>query len=84
MVINVSDVLDRILGQLAIIPFPNRPTVVPSATFCTTGKRWAMSSCTKEGTVLIAWVKFRVNDTKFFFGPFGVATPQTCTGPCQN
>jgi hypothetical protein len=28
----------------------------------------------KEGMVLIAWVKFGVNDTKFFYGPFGVAT----------
>jgi hypothetical protein len=28
----------------------------------------------KEGMVLIAWVRSKVNDTEFFFGPFGVAT----------
>jgi hypothetical protein len=28
----------------------------------------------KEGMVLIASVRSRVNDIEFFFGPFGVAT----------
>jgi hypothetical protein len=35
-----------------------------------------MSNCTKEGTAVIARVKFGVNDIGFFFGPFGVATHQ--------
>jgi hypothetical protein len=37
----------------------------------------------KEGMVLIAWVKSGVNDIEFFFGPFGVATHQTCIRPCK-
>jgi hypothetical protein len=74
MVINASNVLDRILGQIAIIPFSTHLTIVPSATFCTTSRHWVMSHCMKEGMVLIAWVKSKVNDTEFFFGPFGVAT----------
>jgi hypothetical protein len=69
---NASNVLDRILGQIAIIPSSIHLTIVPSATFCTTSKHWVMSHCMKEGMVLIA--KSRVNDTKFFFGLFGVAT----------
>jgi hypothetical protein len=28
----------------------------------------------EEGMVLIAWVRFGVNNTEFFFGPFNVAT----------
>jgi hypothetical protein len=55
MVINVSNVWDRILGRIALIPFPSHLTVVPSATFCTTGRCWVMSRYTKEGMVLIAW-----------------------------
>jgi hypothetical protein len=27
-----------------------------------------------EGMVLIAWVRYGVNGTKFFFGPYGIAT----------
>jgi hypothetical protein len=37
-------------------------------------KHWAMSHCMKEGMVLIAQVKYEVNNTEFFFGPFGIAT----------
>jgi hypothetical protein len=74
MVINALHVLDRILGWIAIIPFPTHLTIVPSATFCSTGKHWAMSHCMKESMVLIAWVRFGVKDTKLFFGPFGIAT----------
>jgi hypothetical protein len=74
MVIDASNVLDHILGRIAIIPFPIHLTIVPSATFCTMGKHWAMSHCMKEGMLLISWVKFEVKDTEFFFGPFGIAT----------
>jgi hypothetical protein len=38
------------------------------------GKHWAMSHCMKEGMLLISWVKFKVKDTEFFFGPFGIVT----------
>jgi hypothetical protein len=68
MVINVSNVLDSILGRIAIIPLPTHLTIVPSATFCTMGKHWAMSHCMKEGTMLIAQIKSKVNDTKFSLG----------------
>jgi hypothetical protein len=39
MVVDASNVWDCILGRIALIPFPGHLTVVPSATFCTTGKR---------------------------------------------
>jgi hypothetical protein len=84
MVIDASNVSDHILGQIIVIPFPNYLTIVPSATFCTMNKRWAMSLCMKESTMSIARVKFRVNGIRFFFGPFGIATHQTCTRPCPN
>jgi hypothetical protein len=71
---NASNVLDRILGQITIIPSSTHLTIVPSATFCTTSKHWVMSHCMKEGMVLIVRVKSKVNDTEFFFEPFGVAT----------
>jgi hypothetical protein len=74
MVINASNVLDRILGQIAIIPSSTHLTIVPSATFGTMSRHWVKSHCMKEGMVLIAQVISRVNDTEFFFGPFGVAT----------
>jgi len=83
-VIDASNVWDRILGRIVVIPFPCHSTFVPSATFRTTGKCWAMSRCTKEGTTSIAHVRFRANDTRFFFGPFGVATHRTCARPCRN
>jgi hypothetical protein len=51
---NALNVLDCILGRIAIIPFPSHLTIVPNATFCTMGMRWAMSHCMKEGTTLIA------------------------------
>jgi hypothetical protein len=28
----------------------------------------------KESMVLIAWVRYEVNNIEFFFGPFGIAT----------
>ncbi len=84
MVVDASNVWDRILGRIAVIPFPSHPTFVPSATFCTTGRRWAMSRCTKEGTVSIARVRSGANDTGFFSGPFGVATCRMCARPCRN
>jgi hypothetical protein len=34
--------------------------------------------------VLIAKVRFGLNDTEFLFGPFGVKSHETCTRPCQN
>jgi len=84
MVMNASNVLDHILGQISIIPFPTHLIIVPSATFCIMGRHWVMSHYMKESMVLIARVRSKVNDTKFFFGSFGVATHQTCTRPCQN
>ncbi len=84
MVVNASNVWDRILGGIVVILFPSHPRFVPSATFRTTSKHWAMSRCTKEGTVLIARVKSGVNDTRFFFGPFSVTTRRTCIRPCRN
>jgi hypothetical protein len=82
-IVNVSNVWDRIPGRIAIIPFPSHPTFVPSATFRTTGRRWVTSRCTKEGTVSIARVRSRANNTTFFFGPFGVVTHRTCARPCR-
>ncbi len=64
----------RILGRIAIIPFPIHLIIVPNATFCTMGKHWAMCHCMKESMVLIAWVRYEVNNIEFFFGPFGIAT----------
>jgi hypothetical protein len=84
MVVDASNVWDHILGRITVIPFPSHPTFVPSATFRTMGRHWAMSRCTKEGTVLIARVRSGANDTGFFFGPFGVATRRTCARPCRN
>ncbi len=63
---------------------PHHLTIVPSATFCTMDMHWVMSHYMKEGMVLIAHVRSRVNDTQFFFGSLGVATHQTCIRPCQN
>jgi len=83
MVVDASNVWDCILGRIAVIPFPNHPTFVSSATFRTTGRRWATSCCTKEGTVSIAWVRSGANDAGFFFGPFGVTTRRTCARPCR-
>ncbi len=84
MVVDASNVWDRILGRIVVIPFPNHPTFVRSATFRTTGQRWATSHCTKEGTVWIARVRSGANDIEFLFGPFGVATRRTCARPCRN
>jgi len=36
-VVDASNVWDRILGRIVVIPFPNHPTFVPSVTFRTTG-----------------------------------------------
>jgi hypothetical protein len=84
MVTSASNVSDRIRGPIVAIPFPCRLTIVPSATFSTTGRRWAMSPCTKGGMALIARVRSEANDTGFSFGLFGVETRRTCTGPCRS
>jgi uncharacterized protein YqhQ len=39
MVVDASNVWDRILGRIALIPFLGHLTVVPSATFCTMSRR---------------------------------------------
>jgi len=84
MVVDASNVWDRILGRIAVIPFPNHPTFVPSATFRKTSKRWATSPCTKEGTVSIARVRSGANNTAFFFGPFGDALPSPGVNPLEG